>query len=117
MTEIELRIRIAQSLADVPADAWNACARGPGILALKAKDEVQLTSEDNSSPDLCTQGQVPNPFVSHEFLSSLELSGSVGGRTGWLPRHVLVDDKGGTLLGAMPCYAKTHSRGEYVFDH
>jgi uncharacterized protein len=117
MTEIELRIRIAQSLADVPADGWNACAGGPGIPAIKAKDEVQLTSEDKSSPDLCTQGQVPNPFVSHEFLSSLEASGSVGGRTGWLPRHVLVDDKGGTLLGAMPCYAKTHSRGEYVFDH
>ena len=117
MTEIELRIRIAQSLADVPADAWNACAGGPGTSAVKAKDEVKLTSEENSSPDLCTQGQVPNPFVSHEFLSSLEASGSVGDRTGWLPRHVLVDDKDGRLLGAMPCYAKTHSRGEYVFDH
>jgi predicted N-acyltransferase len=117
MTEIELRIRIAQSLADVPADAWNACAGGPGTSAIKAKDEVKLTSEENSSPDLCTQGQLPNPFVSHEFLSSLEASGSVGDRTGWLPRHVLVDDKGGRLLGAMPCYAKTHSRGEYVFDH
>ena len=64
-----------------------------------------------------TRGQLANPFVSHEFLSSLEESGSVGGRTGWQPRHLLAEGPGGTLLGAAPCYVKTHSRGEYVFDH
>ena len=47
----------------------------------------------------------------------MEASGSVGGRTGWQPRHLLAEDAGGTLLGASPCYVKTHSRGEYVFDH
>jgi predicted N-acyltransferase len=60
---------------------------------------------------------VNNPFVSHEFLSSLEISNSVGGRSGWQPRHLLAEDAGGALLGSAPCYIKTHSRGEYVFDH
>ena len=117
MTEIELRIRIVQSLAEIPAVAWNACAASTGTHGFNAKHEVKLTSEDNSSPDLCTQGQAGNPFVSHEFLSSLEASGSVGGRTGWLPRHLLAEDADGVLFGAAPCYAKTHSQGEYVFDH
>jgi predicted N-acyltransferase len=117
MTEIELRVRIAQSLSEVPASAWNTCAANVGAAPLKATHEVKLTSEDNLSPELCTQGQAGNPFVSHEFLSSLEESKSVGGRTGWLPRHLLAEDAGGTLLGAAPCYAKTHSQGEYVFDH
>jgi hypothetical protein len=117
MTEKELRIRVTQSIAEVPAAAWNICAANAGAGRVKATPEVKLTSEDKSSPDLCTQGQAGNPFVSHEFLSSLEASGSVGGRTGWLPRHLLAEDADGLLLGAAPCYAKTHSQGEYVFDH
>jgi uncharacterized protein len=117
MTEIELRIRIAPSLSAVPAAAWNACAASMGGDPVKAKHEIKLTSEDNLPPDLYTGGQVHNPFVSHEFLSSLEASGSVGGRTGWQPRHLLAEDADGALLGAAPCYVKTHSRGEYVFDH
>ena len=58
-----------------------------------------------------------NPFVSHGFLSALEDSGSVGAATGWLPQHLAIMDTQGTLLGAAPLYAKTHSWGEYVFDH
>lgn len=56
------------------------------------------------------------PFLRHEFLAALEQSGSVSGQTGWLPAHLLVmkDDE---LLAFMPLYLKTHSRGEYVFDH
>jgi predicted N-acyltransferase len=117
MTEIEISIRMVPSLAEVPAAAWNACAGGMGAEPAKAKHEVKLTSEDNLSPDLRTRGQVGNPFISHEFLSSLEASGSVGGRTGWQPRHLLAKGADGALLGAAPCYVKTHSRGEYVFDH
>ena len=67
--------------------------------------------------ELSTRGQVNNPFISHDFLSSLEASFSVGGRTGWQPRHLLAEGADGTLLGAAPCYVKSHSRGEYVFDH
>ena len=42
---------------------------------------------------------------------------SVGGRTGWQPRHLLAEEAEGSLLGVAPCYVKSHSRGEYVFDH
>ena len=116
MTSLEFRIRIIQSLGDVSAAPWNNCAcQVPA--AVKQEREVRLTSEDNPSPQLSTQGQVNNPFVTHEFLSSLEESQSVGGRTGWQPRHLLAEDSEGALLGAAPCYVKSHSRGEYVFDH
>jgi predicted N-acyltransferase len=128
MTDVELRIRIAKSLAEVPAAAWNACAAGvPGMDdvagggALAASPtqpthELKLTSEDNLSPHLSTREQVSNPFISHEFLISLEQSNSVGGRSGWQPRHLLAETRDGSLLGAAPCYVKSHSRGEYVFD-
>jgi predicted N-acyltransferase len=69
------------------------------------------------SSELPTRGQSNNPFISHEFLSSLEESASVGDRTGWQPRHLLAEDVTGSLVGAAPSYVKTHSRGEYVFDH
>jgi hypothetical protein len=58
-----------------------------------------------------------NPFVSHAFLSSLEDSGSVTAKTGWLPRHIVLKGPDGTLEGALPAYIKSHSMGEYVFDH
>ena len=57
------------------------------------------------------------PFLSHAFLSSLEDSGSVGPGTGWTPAPILVEDEGGHLAAAAPSYLKTHSQGEYVFDH
>src|SRR5690242_12116922 len=116
MTDVELHIRLAQSLAEVSGPAWNACAPHAPAIA-KAEAEVEPTAVDNSSPQLSTEGYVDNPFVSHEFLSSLEDSKSVGGRTGWQPRHLLVEKRSGELLGAAPCYVKSHSRGEYVFDH
>ncbi len=58
-----------------------------------------------------------NPFVAHAFLQALEQSGSVGGRSGWTPRHLVVADARGTTVAVVPQYAKTHSQGEYVFDH
>jgi uncharacterized protein len=117
MTNVQLRVRIAQSLTEVPAAAWNACASQMASGSDGLEHEIKLTSEDKYSQELSTRGQVSNPFISHEFLSSLEGSASVGDRTGWQPRHLLVEDAGGTLLGAAACYVKTHSRGEYVFDH
>ena len=117
MTNLEVRIRIAQSLAEVRAGAWNNCAGYASGLPVKAVHEAEFTGVDNSSTELSTRGQGNNPFTSHEFLSSLEESGSVGARTGWQPRHLLAEDTNGGLLGAAPCYVKSHSRGEYVFDH
>jgi len=91
----------------VAATDWNGCAAGvPGC---------DWMAELSTS--LSTGGYPGNPFVSHEFLSSLEQSNSVGSHTGWQPRHLLAEDQAGTLLGAAPCYVKSHSRGEYVFDY
>ncbi len=96
---VELNIRIASSLAEIPAAIWDACAGAP------------------PSTELSTRGQPPNPFVSHAFLSSLEQSKSVGARTGWQPQHLIAETAAGEVLGVAPCYAKSHSKGEYVFDH
>jgi len=58
-----------------------------------------------------------NPFISHSFLSALEASGSAVARAGWQPQHLVADASDGRVLGVAPCYLKSHSRGEYVFDH
>ncbi len=91
--------RFVESLASVSAAAWDACA-----------NPVGLTVSNIS-------GERYNPFISHAFLFALEQSKCVGGRTGWTPAHVLLDDASGRLVGAAPAYLKTHSMGEYVFDH
>jgi uncharacterized protein len=109
---IEVTLRVANSLKEVAAEAWDACAnpvtdRDRGNGADLAPRETQET----------TLEQQYNPFISYDFLSSLELSQSVRTRGGWQPLHLLAEDSNGTLVGAVPCYAKTHSQGEYVFDH
>lgn len=111
MTDVELRIRVVQSLTKVPAAAWNACTNQCIERLVGAK------YEDDLSAELSTRGHSNNPFISHEFLFSLEESASVGDRTGWQPRYLLAEDITGSLIGAAPSYVKTHSRGEYVFDH
>lgn len=58
-----------------------------------------------------------NPFVGHAFLTALEESGSVGAGTGWSPAPIVIRDADGKLAGALPAYLKSHSQGEYVFDH
>jgi predicted N-acyltransferase len=73
-----------------------------------------IAAIDATEWDACTGG---NPFVSHAFLSAVEESGSTGRRTGWMPQHAVLRDETGRLLGAAPMYAKSHSYGEYVFDH
>ncbi|MCZ6466464.1 MAG: GNAT family N-acetyltransferase [Alphaproteobacteria bacterium] len=79
-------VKVLGSLGEVPAAQWDACA-GAG-----------------------------DPFLSHAFLSALEESGSVSARSGWLPRHLVVEDGAGTVIAAAPMYLKSHSYGEYVFD-
>ncbi len=81
-----LGARLIERIADIPAADWDACA----------------------GTDF--------PFVTHGFLHALETSGSVGERTGWVPRHLVVEDAGGQLVAAVPMYLKGHSYGEYVFD-
>jgi predicted N-acyltransferase len=64
--------------------------------------------------DACAGSE--NPFVSHAFLSAMEDSGSANNRTGWLPQHAALRE-GDRIVGVAPMYAKSHSYGEYVFDH
>ena len=91
--------RTIRSIAEVDAKTWDACANPPGL------------SYEASG------GERHNPFVSHAFLLALEQSKSVGARTGWNPAHLLVEDKAGRVVAAAPTYLKSHSMGEYVFDH
>jgi len=89
-------VRIAKHIGDVPPTDWDACGGGgPTSLAT------------------CSY----NPFISHDFLTALEDSGSAAPSTGWLPHHLVLEDRSGAVLGCMPCYLKSHSLGEYVFDH
>ena len=83
-------VRVANSMAEIDAAEWDACA----------------------NPDPARF----NPFVSHAFLNALEEAGTIGRRTGWLPQHLVLEGPDGGVAGAMPCYLKSHSRGEYVFD-
>ena len=96
MSPPEFHSRCIGSLAEIDAAAWDACANPSGK---------------------GSEGERFNPFVSHAFLSALERSGSVGGATGWIPAHVVVEDAAGRVVAAAPSYLKTHSLGEYVFDH
>ena len=61
-----------------------------------------------------------SPFLEYGFLSALEETGCVGQEAGWVP-HILCahveDDGEERLVGALPIYLKTHSAGEFVFDH
>jgi uncharacterized protein len=122
MTKTDLTIRVVRGLHEVTADAWNRCAQNGdeiashfGALESAVPAELEPAAKPQQGTDLAPIDAY-NPFISHEFLSALEDSGSVGGRTGWQPRHLLAETSTGTLLGAVPCYLKSHSRGEYVFD-
>jgi predicted N-acyltransferase len=92
----DLQVHTIGAISQVAAAEWDTCA--------------------NPDVEKIDQEPVYNPFISHAFLSALEESGSVGGRSGWQVQHLLVKTADGTLLAAAPCYVKSHSRGEYVFD-
>ena len=87
----EVAVKIVTALQSVKAPSWDAVA----------------------NPESATH----NPFVSYAFLSALEDSKCVGRGTGWMPRHLILDDGSGGIAAAAPAYVKTHSQGEYVFDH
>lgn len=74
----------------------------------------RIDAVDAALWDACGAGG--DPFTSHRFLSALEASGSVGEGTGWHPSH-LVARQAGQVVGVAPAYLKTHSQGEYIFDH
>lgn len=91
MDEPVFTARIASEMQDIAPEAWNAVANPVGAPF--------------------------DPFLTWEFLEALEASGAAKPETGWSPCHVVIEDPNKTILAAMPLYAKTHSQGEFVFDH
>ena len=89
-------IRVLDSPLQVNGEQWNA------LLAAQ-------------SPDGALNASI-SPFMRHEYLLALHLSGSATPETGWTPRFVTLW-QGSTLVGACALYLKDHSYGEYVFDH
>ena len=87
----QVSVEVIASIDDVAGDAWDSCA----------------------NPDARSY----NPFVSHAFLKALEDSVSVGEAAGWIAQHLILHDANGKVAACMPLYVKTHSRGEFVFDH
>ena len=85
-----------------------------GDQQLTVETVAGIDAVDAASWDACAGAA--NPFVGHVFLRALEVSRSVGGRSGWQPMHV-VARAGERVVGVVPMYGKAHSYGEYVFDH
>lgn len=97
---MSLSVEILAGIEAIPAASWNRLAlAGPPAVANSAA------------------GPAGNPFLLHEFFAALEASGSATARTGWTPRHIVLKNRAGEVAAALPCYLKTHSQGEYVFDH
>lgn len=86
----QVQVRVEHAIENIAPEDWDACA----------------------NPD----ASAFNPFLSHAFLRALEESQTVRAETGWHPQHLVLEDEG-SIGGVMPCYLKSHSRGEYVFDH
>ena len=94
MTETQVEIEIVQSLGGISPAEWDACA----------------------CPEALDGGRPEDPFTTYRFLKALEDSGSVGPGSGWAPHYLLARAEG-QLIGCAPLYLKSHSQGEYIFDH
>ena len=101
----EIEIKVLPTIADIAAAEWDACA-----------NPADLTGPAERPPASASSLAAYNPFVSYDFLWALEASGSATRRTGWAPQHLVAAGADGRATGVMPCYLKSHSRGEYVFD-
>ncbi|MFQ6547146.1 GNAT family N-acetyltransferase [Aestuariibius sp. 2305UL40-4] len=93
MTVAQIEIEVLEDLSSIAPAQWDDCA----------------------CPE-ASNGRPNDPFTTHRFLRALETSGSVGTGSGWQPRH-LIARSGDEILAVAPLYGKTHSQGEYVFDH
>jgi predicted N-acyltransferase len=84
-------VRVARRIAEIGREAWDACAANPAHLG--------------------------NPFIRYDFLDAVEATNCAVERTGWGPQHLAVEDEAGAVGAVMPLYLKSHSQGEYIFDH
>src|SRR5258705_1670606 len=114
MASSEIVLEALPSVSQIPAADWDACANpSPDPGGLNGFDPLASLNTTGEPCVGSTSGY--NPFVSHAFFSALEESGSACARTGWGPRH-LIARLDGAIVGVVPCYLKSHSQGEYVFD-
>ena len=84
-------VKVSRRIAEIGREGWDACAGNPAYGA--------------------------NPFVSFDFLDIVEQSGCAVERMGWGPQHLSVEDEAGQVAAVMPLFLKSHSQGEYIFDH
>ena len=94
MSTQNIEIELVPSLGQIAAAEWDACA----------------------CPEAADGGRPHDPFTTYRFLNALEDSGSVGAGTGWQPQHLIAKVEG-EVIAVAPMYAKSHSQGEYIFDH
>lgn len=92
--DTQIEISVLGTLAEIGQEDWDACA----------------------CPEVADDGRPHDPFTTYRFLYALERSGSVGAGSGWGPRY-LVARAEDTVIAVAPLYAKSHSQGEYIFDH
>ena len=144
MTRPTVALRVEHTLAAIGREAWDACAN-PGwstdadgkLVQAMPKPETcssipespqtqqELAAETANSEahieqlesDSELQEVTYNPFISYNFLQSLEESSCADAMTGWLPQHLVLDDSDGMPEAVVACYLKNHSQGEYVFDY
>ena len=91
MIALKPAVRVHRRVAEIGREGWEACTSNPDYAA--------------------------NPFISYDFIDALEQSGCAVAQTGWAPHHLAVEDEAGQVAAIMPLYLKSHSQGEYVFDH
>ena len=91
MIALKPAVRVHRRVAEIGREGWEACTSNPEYAS--------------------------NPFIGYDFIDSLEQSGCAVAQTGWAPHHLAVEDEAGHVAGVMPLYLKSHSQGEYVFDH
>ena len=91
MISVKTAVSVHSRIREIGREAWDACANNPDYMA--------------------------NPFVAYAFLDALEEANCAVEHTGWGPRHLSVPDDAGKIAAVMPLYLKSHSQGEYVFDH
>ncbi len=94
MSNDNLTIETHDRISAIDAEDWDRCA----------------------CPEARDGGRPRDPFTTHRFLAALEDSGSVGTGTGWQPLYLSVKSEG-KIIACAPMYAKSHSQGEYIFDH
>lgn len=94
MTQSEVVISLHDALAQIGPEAWDACA----------------------CPEAASGGRPNDPFTTYRFLKALEDSRSVGVGSGWQP-HYMTAEAEGQIIACAPLYLKSHSQGEYIFDH